>query len=52
MDSETFYERFEAGSLGDDTDFFEWAGSTNYPSIFCRRFTVWNRRFEGIDDSH
>jgi hypothetical protein len=26
MDSETFYQRFEAGSLGDDTDFFEWAG--------------------------
>ena len=26
MDSQTFYERFEAGELGDDMDFFEWAG--------------------------
>ena len=26
MDSETFYQRFEAGSLGDDMDLFEWAG--------------------------
>ena len=26
MDSETFYQRFEAGELGDDMDFFEWAG--------------------------
>ncbi len=26
MDSETFYRRFEAGELGDDMDFFEWAG--------------------------
>ena len=26
IDSETFYQRFEAGALGDDTDFFEWAG--------------------------
>ena len=26
MDSVTFYKRFEAGELGDATDFFEWAG--------------------------
>jgi hypothetical protein len=26
MDSETFYQRFEAGELGDSMDFFEWAG--------------------------
>ena len=26
MESETFYQRFEAGELGDATDFFEWAG--------------------------
>jgi len=26
LDSETFYERFEAGLLGDSMDFFEWAG--------------------------
>jgi len=26
MDSATFYQRFEAGELGDATDFFEWAG--------------------------
>ena len=25
MDSATFYERFEAGELGDAMDFFEWA---------------------------
>ena len=26
MASATFYERFEAGELGDAMDFFEWAG--------------------------
>ena len=26
MDSATFYERFEAGEMGDGMDFFEWAG--------------------------
>jgi hypothetical protein len=26
MDSADFYARFEAGELGDDTDFFEWSG--------------------------
>jgi len=26
MDSETFYQRFEAGELGDSMDFFEWSG--------------------------
>jgi hypothetical protein len=26
MDSATFYQRFEAGELGDTMDFFEWAG--------------------------
>ena len=26
MDSATFYDRFEAGELGDAMDFFEWAG--------------------------
>lgn len=26
MDSETFYEHFETGELGDAMDFFEWAG--------------------------
>jgi len=26
MDSADFFARFEAGELGDDTDFFEWAG--------------------------
>ena len=26
MDSTSFYERFEAGELGDAMDFFEWAG--------------------------
>ncbi len=26
MDSATFYGRFEAGSLGDAMDWFEWAG--------------------------
>ena len=26
MPSAVFYERFEAGELGDATDFFEWAG--------------------------
>ena len=26
MDSPIFYERFEAGDLGDAMDFFEWAG--------------------------
>jgi hypothetical protein len=26
MDSGTFYQRFEAGELGDAMDFFEWAG--------------------------
>jgi len=26
MDSRLFYRRFEAGDLGDATDFFEWAG--------------------------
>ncbi len=26
MDSTTFYQRFEAGELGDATDFFEWSG--------------------------
>jgi len=26
MDSAAFYGRFEAGDLGDATDFFEWAG--------------------------
>ena len=26
MDSATFYSRFEAGSLGDAMDLFEWAG--------------------------
>ena len=26
MDSATFYQRFEAGALGDPMDFFEWAG--------------------------
>jgi hypothetical protein len=26
MDSVTFYQRFEAGELGDAMDFFEWAG--------------------------
>ena len=26
MQSETFYQRFEAGELGDAMDFFEWAG--------------------------
>ncbi len=26
MESEAFYERFEAGELGDAMDFFEWAG--------------------------
>ena len=26
MDSSTFYRKFEQGELGDDMDFFEWAG--------------------------
>lgn len=26
MESEAFYQRFEAGELGDTMDFFEWAG--------------------------
>lgn len=26
MDSAAFYQRFEAGELGDAMDFFEWAG--------------------------
>ena len=26
MDSKTFYQRFEAGTLGDAMDFFDWAG--------------------------
>ncbi len=26
MDSATFYQRFQAGKLGDGMDFFEWAG--------------------------
>lgn len=26
MESEMFYQRFEAGELGDAMDFFEWAG--------------------------
>ncbi len=26
MESATFYRRFEAGELGDEMDFFEWAG--------------------------
>jgi hypothetical protein len=26
LDSPTFYARFEAGELGDDMDYFEWAG--------------------------
>lgn len=26
MASDTFYRRFEAGELGDEMDFFEWAG--------------------------
>ena len=26
MESATFYQRFEAGELGDAMDFFEWAG--------------------------
>lgn len=26
LDSKTFYERFEAGNLGDAMDLFEWAG--------------------------
>ena len=26
MESAVFYQRFEAGELGDDVDFFEWAG--------------------------
>lgn len=26
LDSATFYQRFEAGELGDAMDFFEWAG--------------------------
>ena len=26
MPSAEFYRRFEAGELGDDTDYFEWAG--------------------------
>ena len=26
MDSAVFYEQFEAGQLGDEMDYFEWAG--------------------------
>ncbi len=26
MESATFYQRFEAGELGDEADWFEWAG--------------------------
>ncbi len=26
MPSDSFYEKFEAGKLGDATDFFEWSG--------------------------
>jgi hypothetical protein len=26
IDSDTFYQQFEAGKLGDAMDFFEWAG--------------------------
>jgi len=26
MDSATFYQRFEAGEIGDDMDYFEWSG--------------------------
>ncbi|MEA3459723.1 MAG: hypothetical protein U9R11_03455 [Chloroflexota bacterium] len=26
MESKTFYQRFDAGELGDAMDFFEWAG--------------------------
>lgn len=26
MSSDSFYEKFEAGKLGDATDFFEWSG--------------------------
>jgi len=26
LDSDTFYERFAEGKMGDDMDYFEWAG--------------------------
>jgi hypothetical protein len=26
LDSDTFYQKFQSGELGDDIDYFEWAG--------------------------
>jgi hypothetical protein len=26
LDSDTFYQKFQSGELGDDMDYFEWAG--------------------------
>lgn len=37
MSSEQFYQKFEAGQLGDDEDFFEWSGLYENVLLYRKR---------------
>ncbi|HLP45416.1 MAG TPA: hypothetical protein VK186_22480 [Candidatus Deferrimicrobium sp.] len=37
MTSSRFYEKFEAGELGDSEDFFEWSSLYENMILFCER---------------
>jgi len=37
MSSEDFYNKFESGKLGDDADFFEWAGLYENHLLYTER---------------
>ena len=39
MDSDAFLEKFEAGELGDDADFFDWFAAK-------RGYDLWEKRYQ------
>lgn len=41
LDSATFYRRFEAGELGDDMDFCEWAGLVELRDDLRKKIECW-----------
>jgi len=44
MSSDQFYQKFEAGELGDDEDFFEWSGLYENVLLYKKKGERLNRR--------
>jgi hypothetical protein len=40
MSTETFLERFEAGTLGDQPEWFDWYAATQGKQIWSRKHTI------------